>query len=335
MFSGSASAEGTARFAARFPNESATGFYRSAQGLTVSSVGIGTYLGEMDAETDARYTAAIRLALNRGINFLDTSLNYRRQRSERNMGAALAAWGGEDGGSRDEVVVCTKAGYLVPGATPAGLRPAEIVGRMHCLAPEFLRDQLDRSRRNLGLETLDVFYLHNPETQLEYIREEAFHERVRIAFEELERLVESGAIRFYGLATWEGFRNGVLSPTSIEGIARSLAGDSHHFRFIQLPVNLAMTGGARAIEEAAALGITAVASASLLQARLAGGLPDEVTAALPGTATDAQRAMQFTRSFPGVTTALVGMSSIEHVEENLGVARVRPLAKEEFAQAFG
>jgi aryl-alcohol dehydrogenase-like predicted oxidoreductase len=335
MFPGSATAVGTERFADRFPAESSAQFYRRAQGVTVSSLGLGTYLGEMDEETDAAYERAIRRALNGGINFLDTSLNYRHQRSERNLGAALAAWVREDGGSRDEVAVCTKAGYLTPGAIPAsGLRDGDVVGGMHCLAPMFLRDQLERSRRNLGLETIDVFYLHNPETQLRYIGEDVFHDRVRAAFEVLEHLAREGAIRSYGLATWEGFRKGSLSLPRLESIAREAGGDGHRFRFVQLPVNLAMTEGQSTLEQARELSIAAVASASLLQARLSRGLPDEVARAVPGTSTDAQRSIQFSRSFPGVTVALVGMSSVAHVEENLGVARIPPLSQDQFARAF-
>src|SRR6476660_945233 len=105
MLSGFATPEGTERFAARFPNAS---FFRKAQGLTISSLGIGTYRGAMDDHVDASYTRAIRQALSGGINFIDTSLNYRHQRSERATGKALA------GIARDEVVVCSKAGYLVP-----------------------------------------------------------------------------------------------------------------------------------------------------------------------------------------------------------------------------
>jgi aryl-alcohol dehydrogenase-like predicted oxidoreductase len=347
MFAGSATSAGTARFASRFPSESAAGFYRTAQGLTVSTLGIGTYLGSMDAATDASYAQAIGRALQSGVNFIDTSLNYRNQRSERSIAGALSTWVHEAGGSRDEVVVCTKAGYLVPDAVPSGiLGPQDIVGGMHCLAPAFLNDQIQRSRRNLGLETLDVVYLHNPETQLAHVAEENFYARIASAFELLEHLVETGDIRYYGAATWDGFRLGsgprALSLARLVEAARTVAGDSHHCRFVQLPVNLAMmealskplTEGRTVLELAGELGITVVASASLLQARLSRGLPDEVAAALPGATTDAQRAIQFTRSAPGVTIALVGMSNAEHVEENLGVARVQPLPADQFARAF-
>ncbi len=347
MFPGSATPAGTDRFVSRFPAQAAHQFFRRTRELSVSTLGLGSYLGHMDDATDAAYTAAVRAALNQGVNFLDTSLNYRHQRSERSIARALSAWVDHDGGSRDEVVIGTKAGFLVPGAIPANsLLPDDIVGGMHCLAPAFLADQIDRSRTNLGLETIDIFYLHNPETQLAHISPEVFYARIRAAFERLEHLVSSGEIRWYGAATWDGFRRGEPAPplslTRLETIAHEIAGPAHHFRFVQLPVNLAMTEalsrplaeGRTVLEVARDLGITVVASASLLQARLSRGLPDEIAAGLPGTSTDAQRAIQFTRSVPGVSVALVGMSKVEHVEENLAVARILPLATDDFVRVF-
>ncbi len=341
MLIGYATPAGTEHFVSRFPAAAAAGFYRQAQGLQVSTLGLGTYLGPMDEKTDASYTRAIEEALSGGINFIDTSLNYRHQRSERAIGQALS------GRARDEVVICTKAGYLVPDAIPTrSLRREDIVAGMHCLAPAFLSDQLDRSRRNLGIETVDVFYLHNPETQLGHVPEDVFYNRIREAFAGLEQLVASGAVRFYGTATWDGFRKGraagALSLSKLHSLAREVGGDGHHFRFIQLPVNLSMMealskplkDGRTVLELAPELGITVVSSASLLQARLTRSLPDEVAAAIPGFGNHAQRAIQFARSCPGVTVALAGMSKFEHVQENLGVAVLPPIGPDEFARAF-
>jgi aryl-alcohol dehydrogenase-like predicted oxidoreductase len=347
MFPGHATASATERYAGRFNDYCAKSFFRSAQGLTVSSLGIGTYLGQMDERTDAAYVRAVGCALNAGINFIDTSLNYRHQRSEKAIALALSAWVQDNGGAREEIVICTKAGYLVPDALPSAAIPREeIAGGMHCLAPAFLSDQIGRSRRNLGVETIDVFYLHNPETQLAYVDAAAFDARIRAAFRLLEHLVETGEIRYYGAATWDGFRRGAdsraLSLVRMTGIAKEIAGESHHFRFIQLPVNLAMTEalskphepGRSVLELASSCGITIVSSASLLQARLTRGLPDEIAKVMPGTTTDAQRALQFARSVPGVTVALAGMSSNTHVQENLGIGEIAPLAPDAFARAF-
>ena len=315
-------------------------FYRQAQGLTVSTIGHGTYLGEMDEAADAGYVEAIQAAIGLGLNFLDTSLNYRHQRSEKNIGEALK----KSGVAREEVILCTKAGYLVPGAMPAeSIAPADMAGGMHCLSPQFLQHQLNLSLANLQVDAVDVFYLHNPETQIRFVSREELESRLRRAFELLERLADDGLSQFYGVATWEGFRKpGQLSVVQLEALARSIAGDKHRFRFIQLPLNLAMTEalssehesldgrGVSPLAAAEALGITAIASASLLQARLSTGLPEAMASCFPGTRTDAQRALQFTRSTPGVRLALTGMGRADHVRENLELAALPALGPAEY-----
>jgi aryl-alcohol dehydrogenase-like predicted oxidoreductase len=327
-----ATAEGTSCYAGRFP--AFRDFFRKAQGLTVSSLGLGTYLGAPDEKTDRSYVEAAGAAVRSGINVFDTAINYRHQRSERALGTAL------EGVPREELVVSTKAGFLTPDAVPGFLASADVAGGMHSMAPDFLEDQIERSRANLGLETIDVFYLHNPETQLGYVPRPEFEKRLRAAFARLEQLVSAGAIRWYGTATWDGYRKrGQLNLSAIVGLAREVAGDGHHFRFVQLPFNLGMveayTGRPESVLDTAAReGITVVASASLLQARMLGHMPEAVAELLPGLATDAQRAIQFTRSTPGVTVALAGMSDPAHVRENMGVAAVPPATREQYLRFF-
>ncbi len=110
--------EGTTRYAEKFRGVAAEGHFRQAEDLVVSSLGIGTYLGQPNESTDSSYTAAIVAAVESGINLIDTAINYRLQRSERTIGTALKVLA-RKGISRDEVVVCTKGGYLTPdGAMP-------------------------------------------------------------------------------------------------------------------------------------------------------------------------------------------------------------------------
>src|SRR6185312_8462741 len=178
-----ATSEGTARYRDRFAAFRDAGFYRTVFNLEVSTLGIGTYLGDANDATDRAYTDALIAAGESGINFFDCAINYRDQRSERCIGAALERM------QRDEVVICTKAGFLTPGAMPESLRRDEVVGGMHSMAPEFLADQIDRSRANLRVDTVDVFYLHNPETQLGFLDRAQFDDRIRRAFAQLEAMV--------------------------------------------------------------------------------------------------------------------------------------------------
>jgi aryl-alcohol dehydrogenase-like predicted oxidoreductase len=354
----------TRQYAKRFAAKAAEGHFRETRGLTLSSLGIGTYLGQPDAKTDENYTAALVAAVEGGINVIDTAINYRLQRSERSIRAAIRQLAAK-GISREEMILCTKGGYLTPdGSMPTDpneyffreyLQPGvfsaeDIVAGSHCMTPRYLEDQLGRSLRNLGVDCIDVYYLHNPETQLGEVLRPDFLERVRDAFIYLESAAAAGKIQFYGMATWNGFRQEARARNAMqlgefEQIAKDIAGEGHRFRFVQLPFNLGMTEaltlgnqslGERdrtAMEAASELDITLIASASLLQGQVARNLPAFVGEAL-GLANDAERALQFVRSSPGITTALVGMSRVEHVRANARLVGVPPATVEEFSKLF-
>jgi aryl-alcohol dehydrogenase-like predicted oxidoreductase len=305
----------------------------------------------------------VREALSAGCNVLDTAINYRHQRSERAIGRALGRAIDEGIVARDEVFVSTKGGFLpFEGSLPPDpaswlrrawidsglLRPGEVAGGCHAMTPRFLADQLARSRANLGLDTVDLYYLHNPESQLEAVDREEFTARLDAAFAWLAGEVRKGTIGRYGVATWNGLRSapsagGHLELEEMMNLAPAAAPPSA----VQLPLNLAMPEAlARptqriadatvpAVTAAHHFGLGVFTSASILQGRLGRGLPPEIAATFPGLATDAQRALQFARSAPGVTTALVGMGSSEHVRENLAVAESAPAGSETFRQLFG
>ncbi|MEQ8822055.1 MAG: aldo/keto reductase [Sumerlaeia bacterium] len=361
LIPGRASEAGTQGFATRHDALKKAGAYREWRGLCVSTVGMGTYLGEATAEDRAAYRGAAKTALSLGVNVFDTAINYRHQASERDIGAALGAAFDAGTASREEVFVSTKGGFLPfdcddnegdPRAYLAKVYlkselcpPDEIVAGCQCLAPAYLTDQIARSRRNLGLETLDLYYLHNPEMQLGEVRRPEFLRRIRGAFEALARARADGHIGIYGVATWDGLRqvpdasDGRLLLEDLRRAAIEVEGSQHGFRAIQLPLNLGMTEalcvehdprnhpGRTVLEVAEALGLMVMTSASLLQGRLASGLPAQFARLFPGCETDAERALQHTRSAPGVTTALVGMKTEAHVRENAGLLakpRMRP-----------
>lgn len=199
---------------------------------------------------------------------------------------------------------------------------------------EVSADQVQRSRRNLGLSTIDIYYLHNPEQQLDALPRDAFLRAMRDAFAQMEREVASGNIGCYGCATWNGFRakpddKGHLELGELVRIAEAVAGADHHFRVVQLPISLAMAEAVRAptqaldgtlvplLQTANELGVAVIASAPLMQGQLTGGLPAKLAEAFPDLETDAQRAVAFVRSLPRVTSALVGMKTPAHLEEQI------------------
>ncbi len=364
---GFATTEGTTHYRERFQNHAATNHFRNEENLWLSSIGIGTYLGEPDEATDAKYASSVELAVQRGVNVIDTAANYRFQRSERSIGKALGALATERGFAREEVLICTKGGYLpFDGAPPRDVRTyveetfvkpgiasfSDFVGGSHCMTPAYLQNQLDQSLRNMDLASVDVYYIHNPESQLGGISETDFDARLRAAFEFLEQARAAGKLRMYGVATWNGFRvapeaRGYHALSRMVELAAEVGGESHGFRFIQLPFNLAMpealvlrnqsVGAGESLsllEAAAALGVTVVSSASILQGRVAQGLSETIREPLGSLATDALTAIQFVRSTPGITTALVGMSSPAHVEENLQLARIEPAHHDDYARIF-
>lgn len=365
MLKNRATSEATLAYARR--HTELPGNFRPMLGrLCVSSIGIGTYLGEPDAETDRAYEEAIRAALLGGINFIDTAVNYRFQRSERTIGKVLTNLIETGSLRREEVVVATKGGYITfDGAMPPDPRawfqdnfvrnglidPGDIVEGSHCMTPRYLGAMLEMSRANLGLDTIDIYYLHNPETQLAAVERSGFSDRIRRAFEFLEQQVADGKIGVYGTATWNGYRlapdeRQFLQMKDLVDIAEEIGGDTHHFRVVQLPFNLAMPEAltvtnqqlpdrrSTALRAAVGFGIGVCASASLLQGRLARGLPPIVGEAFEGLTTDAQRAVQFVRSTPGVNVALVGMKSAPHVEEILRAAHHPPASIESFSKLF-
>ena len=365
MISGRATLEGTRRFAER--STAAPGHFRDAMGLRLSSLGLGTYLGPDDAKTDAGYEASVAVALGAAVNVFDTAINYRGQRSERAIGRALAKAFAEGRARRDEVFVSTKGGYLPHDAEDA--RPArryaqemfiaaglasedEIAQGCHCLAPAYLRDQVERSRANLGLETVDLYYLHNVESQLGAVGRATFDARLRLAVEMLEQEAGAGRVAAWGLATWDGLRVPPEHPEHLSlervlALARDVAGERHHFRAVQLPTNLGMAqsvvfrsqevAGRRlsALGACAALGLAAFGSASILQGRLARyDFPDAVVEAFPEAPSSLLQALQFSRSAPGLTTSLVGVANPDHAAEDFALARNSPAASETILGLF-
>ena len=344
-------------------------FFRPCGDLAVSSVGVGTYLGDPTDAADDDYVDAITAALESGVNVLDTAINYRHQRSERAVGRAIEAADVD----RDAVFVSTKGGFVPfdrtrpedPGGfvrdtyVDAGLVDVdELVRGQHCIAPAFVDDQVDRSLSNLGLDTIDLYYVHNPETQLAARSREAVYDLLTEALVRLEERREAGDLGAYGVATWDAFRvppddDGHLSLPAVIGRARRAAArvgrdpSAHGLAALQLPLSATMadafTARPHAVAGAAAplsslgyadqAGVNVFVSAPLGQGALAVSLPDAVAETVAGD-TPAQKALNFARSAPAVTAAIVGSGRPTHVRENLAAGTFDPLGARAFDETF-
>ena len=360
-----ATADGTWAYRDRFGDSFGRTYFRRFPPGVCSSIGVGTYLGDPTDAVDDNYQAALETALDNGINHIDTAINYRCQRSERVVGEVLRRTDVD----RESIVVATKGGFLpFDGERPADpsryvreqfvepgvVDPASLVRGSHSLAPDFIDEMLDRSLSNLGVDRIDCYYLHNPETQLLDNDREAVYDQLEATFELLERRRAAGEIGVYGLATWQAFRvpqshQQYLSLPAVldraAAAAEAVGVGDHGLQALQLPFNVEMADGftvesqptddgpVSALEYAHESGLSVVTSASIGQGDLAAAIPPEVDAELAGD-TAAQRAINFARSAPGVTTSLVGMSSVDHVAENVAAGTFDPLGAGAFDMVF-
>ncbi|MGY5148173.1 MAG: aldo/keto reductase [Candidatus Nitrosopumilus sp. bin_7KS] len=357
MISGSASVEGTQKFAKNSGvNE---GNFKKFENLFLSNVGIGTYLGDPDAQTDQLVTDAVKQSILLGVNVIDTAINYRSQKAERSVGKAISELIKDGKITRDEIFISSKNGYVTNDADvqlgfweyvkeeysqKGVIQEGDVTSGYHCMTIPYLSDQLDRSLKNLDIECLDLIYLHNAvEGQIKDVSKEKFLENLKLVFELYEQKRKEGKIKFYGMATWECFRVSSDNPQylSLEdtvNLAKQVGGENHGFRFIQLPYNMSYDQALLAknqtldnehvsiLEYAVRLGIGVFTSVPFMQGRLlTPGVMPEFNEMKPSL-----RALQFIRSTPGVLAPLVGQKSEAHVLENLEIMKIPSLSDTEF-----
>lgn len=357
MISGFATPEGTLRFAEN-SNVLRTNFNKF-QNLTLSNVGMGTYLGESNDETDRIVTNAVKQSILSGINVIDTAINYRSQKAERSVGKAISELIQEGKISRDQIFLSTKNGYVTNDAdikqdfweyvkneyaSKGIVKEGDITSGYHCMTTTYLNDQLERSLKNLDLECIDLLYLHNAiEGQIKDISKDIFLESLQSVFELYEQKRIEGKIKYYGMATWECFRvppdnAQYLSLKDTVEMAKNAGGQKHGFRFIQLPYNMYYDQALLAknqlfdeesisiLESAVRLGIGVFTSVPFMQGRLLNpGVMPEFSDLKPSL-----RALQFIRSSPGVLAPLIGQKSSEHVSENMNIMKIPSIPEDEF-----
>lgn len=354
-----ATPEATYGFAKRFAHYK--DFYARHDGLIFSKLGFGTFKKEPYKEENYTfdYKDALKTAIHHGVNVIDTAINYRYQQSEREIGEVLEKLFESGDVKREELIICSKGGF-VPLDFPFPENPYEWINEhiiqkgfatssdieldQHCITPAFLKDSLDRSLSNLHVKCLDIYFLHNPETQLTKIGYTHFLKKLEEIFESFETMVNEGKIKAYGIAVWNAFtyeegNNEYINLEEVYDVARKVGGVNHHFKYIQLPFNIAKTNAYTIanqkmsdgnyytpLQVAHKLGLGVMSSSSLLQMHLfQKPFKPEVGYLLDSKMelqSDIQLALQFVRSTRGIITSLFSSSKPEHVSSNLGIATI-------------
>lgn len=359
---GQATAKGTEFYTTRNAKVAGSNWKETTTGLSISSIGLGTYIGPPDDETDLLVNNAVFTSVSSGVlNHIDTAINYRYQKAERAVGKGLQRLIEADF-KREEFFISSKIGYIpedadkgIPGKTITKSLQAQglitendIAGGVHCMHPAFLKDQLARSLTNLDLDTIDLMYLHNSaEAQLPLIGEEKYWERLGKAFEFFESARSEKKIGNYGMASWICFRSPVLekelhvSLEKVMKLAEQVGGKEHGMRYVQLPVNIMMPEAFvhnwqeyKAAEHiflnvAKELGLNVMVSSPLLQGKI---IDLKLSKTMIGIDLQACKHLQLIRSIPSaaIKTVLVGMKDPRNIQQNLQLAYTETLTADEF-----
>ena len=363
---GHATPDGTKKYAQRAASQGRpAAHFKMFDGLCLSSIGMGTYLGQLTQEDDVAVENAVYQSLRSGaVNVVDTAINYRAMKSEKSIGKALLKLVKDGKISRDQVFISTKNGYVTNDGDYPNVDVMEYIHRMYIqtgvitaddigsgynvMNPNYLAKCIDKSLMNMHLSTIDLVYIHNAfESWNQDVSRQQFMEMLSKVFEVYEKYKAEDKVRYYGMATWTCFRvsqdsHEYLSLEQAVKSAESVGGRDHGFRFIQLPYNLAYSealllrnqsvGSERnltILEAAAKLNVGVFTSIPLFQGRLLGAqIPD-----YGGLSDPVSKLVQIVRSSPSVIAPLIGQKKVEHVEENLKVADTPPLSGEQFKQA--
>jgi len=341
--------------------------FRLFDGMHLSSIGMGTYLGRPNTEDDKAMEEAVYQSVKSGaVNVIDTAINYRAMKSEKSIGRSLARLVKDGIVSREEVFVSTKNGYVTNDGDYPGIDVTDYMQNMfistglidesdissgyNVMNPNYIARCIDKSLLNMRISTVDLVYIHNAfESWHKDVSREQFMEMLSKVFEVYETYRSNGKIRYYGMATWTCFRvpadsEEYLSLAEVVKIAEKVGGPQHGFRFIQLPYNLSYSEALllknqnaqsernlTVLEAAEMLNIRVFTSIPLFQARLLRAkIPDYM-----GLTDQVAKLVQVIRSSPSVIAPLIGYKKPEHLEQDLRIANVPPLNDREFKEVVG
>ena len=358
-----ANKEATLNFAKRFSTYK--DFYIQHNDLIFSKLGLGTFNKEPYKEENYvfHYIEGVKQAIRSGINLIDTASNYRYGQSEKEIGIALKELITANEIKREELIICSKGGFIQL-SYPFPKNPytwiqenildnklatkEDIELDQHCMTPDFLEWSCKESLKNLGVESLDIYFLHNPEMQLQNLGYKKFLKKIESIFTRFEKMVGQGIIKNYGVAVWNAFiyekkEAEHINLEDLVNIAIKVGGENHHFKYIQTPFNMGKTSiytmPSQTVKEQECtllqathrLKIGVISSSSLLQMNLfKKSFTAEVGYLLDSTMTlenDIQLALQFCRSTPGLISSLFASKTPVHIKKNLEITNVKSLAR--------
>jgi aryl-alcohol dehydrogenase-like predicted oxidoreductase len=365
---GFASSEGTKKFRDNAIKKGKSYLhFKEFDDLILSSIGMGTYLGDLSKEDDIDIENALYESVkSHAINVIDSAINYRAMKSEKSIGRSITRLVNDGIISRDEIFVSTKNGYITNDGDYPMLDVWEYIQRMYIstgiikaedissgynvLNPAYIEKCIERSRFNLKLDTLDLVYIHNAfESWNQDVSKNKFFDMLSKVFEVYEKFRSKNKIRYYGMATWTCFRVGeenkeYLSLDEVYNIAKSIGGVDHGFRFIQLPYNLAYSealflknqnvGNEKKLtilEAAKRLKIGVFSSVPLLQGKL---IQTKIPDYSEKLTDPIMKLLQIIRSSPSIIAPLIGQKKMDHVNKNNKISEIPPLSEDEFKLAI-
>jgi len=359
-----ATQKGTYNFATRF--KTYKDFYIQSNGLIFSKLGLGTFNKEPYKEENYvfHYIEGVKQAIRSGINLIDTASNYRYGQSEKEIGIALEELQKEDNIKREELIICSKGGFVqldfpFPKNPYSWIdeniiqtklaKKEDIELDQHCMTPDFLEWSCKRSLDTVGVKSFDIYYLHNPEMHLLKLGEKEFYKQIEKIFKRFENLADDGLFKYYGVAVWNGFTSNNKEQIELEKLqecAFKAGGKYNRFKYIQTPFNMGKTDiytqatqtvkhqKCTLLQAAHRLNIGVISSSSLLQMNLfkksftpeSGGILDSSMT----LKNDIQLALQFVRSTPGIVSSLFASKVPVHIKENCKISDIKMTKKSNY-----
>jgi aryl-alcohol dehydrogenase-like predicted oxidoreductase len=310
----------------------------------LSKVGVGLYQGEETDESDRKLLEVLEFALLSGVLVFDCAPSYRNRRSEKILGELIRLYPNQD------YFISTKGGFVPFDFSQGEQKEKEYINELvakgwirpqffdynffQCFDPLYLDHSLNTTLTTLSRDSVELYYLHNPEYFLEKVGRDRFLAVMRDVFLWIREKIEAGQMKAFGISSWFGFFN--LDPKKRLQVLDFFklaeeVGIQSYFNCIQVPYNFSQTKGlffkGQQVGEsqkslfslAEELKISILASAPLGQGKLPKyTYPEKVKTIFSGM-TSAQVSLSFVLSTPGISVALIGTTSLVHFKELISV----------------